>query len=305
VSDKSWFAVEVSAAPEAAEAVEHCLNELDALGTEIDQLRKKASEDVTVIGYFDSPVSIDDVRGQLDRVLDAFDLDVSLIRSVSQRKVDDADWLAEWKKHWRPTRVGRFVIAPSWFELKGTEPGTIVIRIEPNMAFGTGTHETTKLCLKAIDAMYQPEMSFLDVGTGTGILAIAAAKMRGMSNAFTRESQLADSENQNILAIETDADSVAIARENSTANGVENKIDFVHGTLSEDVQQFDLVCANVTLDVISPMLALLLDKSRKYLVLSGILAEQETQILDQLKSFGVNDTSVERDGEWMAVIIKR
>jgi len=298
VSLKTWFAVEVAAAPEAADAVEHCLNELDALGTEIDQLRKRAADDVTVVGYFNDPVSIDDVRLQLENALEAFELDTSLIRSIKQHKVDDADWLAEWKKHWRPTRVGRFIVAPSWYEVDD-EPGSIVIRIEPNMAFGTGTHETTRLCLKAIDELYEPKMSFLDIGTGTGILAIAAAKMRGKSYAFTRDGQ------PGILAIETDADSVSIARENATANDVCDKIEFLHGILTDGVPQFDFVCANVTLDVISPMLSLLLDKSNKYLVLSGILADQETQIIAQLKTLGIDSPKVERDGEWIAATVRR
>jgi ribosomal protein L11 methyltransferase len=229
--------------------------------------------------------------------LDAFELDDSSVRSVKHRTVEDADWLAEWKKHWRPTRVGRFVIAPSWYEVED-EPNTVLIRIEPNMAFGTGTHETTKLCLKAIDELYQPEMSFLDVGTGTGILSIAAAKMNGRSYAFTRD-------DRNILAIETDADSVAIARENAQANGVSEKIEFVHGVLTHDDPTFDFVCANVTLDVISPMLPLLLDKSCKCLILSGILAEQESQIVKELKAFGIDNATVDRDGEWISVRIER
>jgi ribosomal protein L11 methyltransferase len=304
VSGKSWFAVEIVADPRAADAVEHCLNELDALGTEIDQLRKKNDADVTVVGYFDKPPDEAELREQLNLTLDAFGLEDSSVRSVKHRTVEDADWLAEWKKHWRPTRVGRFVIAPSWYEVED-EPSTILIRIEPNMAFGTGTHETTKLCLKAIDELYQPEMSFLDVGTGTGILSVAAAKMNGKSYAFTRDDLPSNSDHRKILAIETDADSVAIARENAQANGVSEKIEFVHGVLTHDDPTFDFVCANVTLDVISPMLPLLLGKSRKHLILSGILAEQEPEIIHDLKAFDIDNATVDRDGEWIAVSIER
>src|SRR5205085_3138018 len=104
------------------------------------------------------------------------------------RVVEEIDWLAEWKKHWQPTEVGRFVIAPPWQEI---DPGDkILIQIEPNMAFGTGTHETTQLCLDAISELYRPQLTFLDVGTGTGILAIAAAKLGG----------------DQVLACDTDAD---------------------------------------------------------------------------------------------------
>ena len=282
-----WFAVKIIAAADASDAAEHALNELDSLGTEIDQLRKKPGDDVTVVGYFTSPPEESTVNKKLDNVLEAFDLDRSTIRSVEFAEIADQDWLAEWKKHWRPTRVGRFLVAPSW---ENVEPSadTILIRIEPNMAFGTGTHETTKLCLKAIDENFTAGMSFLDVGTGTGILAIAAAKLGASA----------------IAAYDVDADSIKIARENAEQNGVADKISFVDDGIDQSTDTYDFVCANVTLDVISPMLELLRKKSRKTLVLSGILAEQETQITTQLERLGFSAPHIEHDGEWISVLIE-
>src|SRR4029078_6054356 len=171
-------------------------------------------------------------------------------------------------------RVGRFLIAPSWEKVE-EDQATILIRIEPNMAFGTGTHETTKLCLKEIDEHFEPGMSFLDVGTGTGILAIAAAKMNGDSKA-------------EINAYDVARASVAIARENARDNGVAGEIKFVDGSIDDTPPIHDFVCANVTLDVISPMLELLVQKSRMKLVLSGILADQERQIVSQLTDLGID-----------------
>ena len=281
-----WFAVKVTAAPAAADAVEHALNELDTLGTEIDQLRKNPDEDITVTGYFSSPPNESIVREQLDHVLPVFHLDLSSIKSIKFSSVENQDWLSEWKKHWRPTRVGRFLVAPSWEKID-EQPGTVVIRIEPNMAFGTGTHETTKLCLKAIDEHFEAGMSFLDVGTGTGILAIAAAKLSGSP----------------IAAYDVDADSIKIARENAKQNGVAEKVAFHEGSIDAGTKAHDFVCANVTLDVISPMLKLLLEKSRQKLVLSGILAEQELQITSQLKDLGFDSPLVEQDGEWISVLL--
>jgi ribosomal protein L11 methyltransferase len=287
----NWFAVRITAAAEAADAVEHALNELDALGTEIDQLRKKLGDDVTVAGYFSDRPDGEAVQDQLDIVLTAFDLDRRAIKSVDIAVVEEQDWLSEWKKHWRPTRVGRFIIAPSWEKIDETAD-TVLIRIEPNMAFGTGTHETTKLCLRAIDGHFEPGMSFLDVGTGTGILAIAAAKLDSASDAP-------------INAYEIDKDSVTIARENAEINGVADKIAFREGSIEAGAAQHDFVCANVTLDVISPMLELLLEKSVRILVLSGILAEQERQIVSQLQQLQIDKPVVEIDGEWISVLIKR
>jgi ribosomal protein L11 methyltransferase len=196
------------------------------------------------------------------------------------------DWLAEWKRHWRPTEAGKFVIAPPWSDVGTTDK--FVIRIEPNMAFGTGTHETTKLCLDAISRYFQPGDSFLDVGTGTGILAIAAAKL---------------SETGAIEAYETDADSVAIARENAIANGVGHRIEFFHRPIDAETPARDLVCANVTLDVIAPMLPLLISKAKRHLVLSGILVEQRALIEDELGKCDVGSYEIETDGEWLSVIV--
>ena len=285
-----WYAIEVIVSPDAVEAVEHLLNEFDALGIEIDQLRKKADDDVTVVGYFSEPISEADVKESLDHTLAAFDIDDSNVRSINSREVENADWLSEWKKHWRPTRSGRFVVAPSWFDVED-EASSVVIWIEPNMAFGTGTHETTKLCLRAIDEYYDGEMSFLDVGTGTGILAIAAAK-------------LSTADSPKILGIDVDKDSVDIARENAAANDVSDKIEFVQRTLDDGIPDFEFVCANLTLDVISPMLPKLIEKTQKTLVLSGILTEQEDSIVKELNRLGLKDQTIWRDGEWIAVLVR-
>jgi len=287
---EKWYAIEIIVSPDAVEAVEHLLNEFDALGIEIDQLRKKANDDVTVVGYFSEPISEADVKESLDHTLAAFDIDDSNVRSINSREVENADWLSEWKKHWRPTRSGRFVVAPSWFDVED-EAGSVVIRIEPNMAFGTGTHETTKLCLRAIDEYYDGEMSFLDVGTGTGILAIAAAK-------------LSTADSPKILGIDVDKDSVDIARENAAANDVSDKIEFVQRTLDDGIPDFEFVCANLTLDVISPMLSKLIEKTQKTLVLSGILTEQEDSIVKELSCLGLKDQTIWRDGEWIAVLVR-
>lgn len=288
---RGWFAVEVTVSRDAADAVEHALNELDTLGTEIDQLGKKTNDEVTVIAYFDDEPSKIVVEDQVQLAVKAFGFDGSVVRSVANRFIENTDWLSEWKKHWRPTHIGRFVVAPSWASVD-SDSESIVIRIEPNMAFGTGTHETTRLCLTAIDELFEPGMTFLDVGTGTGILAIAAAKLAAGSKS-------------EIVGIDTDADSVTIARENARENGVADAVDLLHGELGPGVAVFDFVCANLTLDVILPLLPLLVERSRRLLVLSGILVEQESAIVERLSSMGLGEHEVRRDGEWLAAIVRR
>lgn len=285
---EKWLALEIAVRPEAAEAIEFAFNSLEALGTAISFRRVGHTEALTVSGYFNELPDALMLQDELQYALRSYGFEMDAVVSVDHAEIENADWLAEWKKHWKPTAIGRFVIAPPWAEIG--EEGKIVIRIEPNMAFGTGTHETTRLCVEAIDTIYERGESFLDVGTGTGILAIAAAKLADGSEQF--------------FAIDNDADSIKIARENAAANNV-GFIRFAESVMTEETPQFDLVCANLTIDVILPILDLLLEKTTKTLVMSGILAEQEPMIASALNARGITDYRVSTLGEWIAVIVPR
>ncbi|MFN0140293.1 MAG: 50S ribosomal protein L11 methyltransferase [Pyrinomonadaceae bacterium] len=304
--NRSWLAVEITVDAGAVEAIEFALNELDAIGSEINLLGvREPQAAICVTGYFHKKPDEGIFDAQMTEALRIYGFSDDSIESIAWREVENTDWLAEWKKHWQPTTVGRFVVAPPWSEVADTE--RIVIRIEPNMAFGTGTHETTQLCLKAIDENYFANMSLLDVGTGTGILAIAAAKLASRrvgknNNALSVGSV---SSVAKILACDTDVDSITIARENAIANGVGERIDFALATITGETANFDLVCANLTLDVITPLLPLLIAKSRRTLLLSGILAEQADAITTELRKFQITDFEIERSGEWISVLIRK
>ena len=292
-SSSAWFSIAVTVAPEASEAIEYAFNSLDALGTEINHLQKKDLETVTVVGYFNDLPDDERVQDEMHYALRVYGFGEDAVLTLERSHVEDADWLAEWKKHWNPTTVGGFVVAPPWSELD--ESAKIVIRIEPKMAFGTGTHETTRLCLAAIDKYYEAGESFLDVGTGTGILAIAAAKINLKSEISTLT----------LVACDTDTDSVSLAKENAELNGVGDMIDFSIGSISDDGTAFDFVCANVTLDVIVPLLPLLLAKAKRVLVLSGILVEQRDEIGAACRELGITNREIETDGEWISLMINR
>ncbi len=287
---RSWYSVSITAAPEASEAVEHAFNSLDALGTEINHLQKKNTDSVTVVGYFDEMPDEEHVQDELLYALRIYGHSDEAIVNTERQQVENADWLAEWKKHWKPSDVGRFVIAPPWSEV--LEDEKIVIRIEPNMAFGTGTHPTTQLCLRAIEKYYNTGDSFLDVGTGTGILAIAAAKLNLRSQISSFK----------CLAVDTDVDSVAIAADNARLNGVGGMIEVGVASITDDMAEFDFVCANLTLDVILPLLSLLVSKTRKTLVLSGVLVEQTDELKDALSASGVSDFEISQSGEWISCV---
>jgi ribosomal protein L11 methyltransferase len=285
MSGAEWFAVDVVIDPEAAEAVESAFNSLDCLGTETGTWKTLKGAPIRVSAFFAQSPDLAAIENAIKDELDIYGFAADVIGSISPRPIEQTDWLAEWKKHWRPVEVGRFIIAPPWFAVD--DIGKHIIRIEPNMAFGTGTHETTQLCLKAISENLTPARSFLDVGTGTGILAIAAAKLGAAP----------------IAACDTDADSITIARENAGANGVGDKIDLFQGSVDDATPSFDLVCANLTLDVIVPLLPLLIARSNHLLVLSGILTEQESVIQNELLKFQLSHFKFENAGEWISVLI--
>ena len=281
----NWYALELSCTEGAEEAAEYALMEAGALGTEAG-VSPEPDGLLRVTAYFEEPPEVERVRAALGEALRVYGLASSDVREMKFREVEGRDWLAEWKKGWRPVEVGRFVVAPPWSEV-GERGGRIVIRVEPGMAFGTGTHETTRLCLAAVEKHFRGE-SFLDVGTGTGVLAIAAAKLRTSAR---------------VEACDTDPLAVSVAEENARLNGVAGRVEFRVGTVDERTPSADLVCANLTADVILPLLPALLGATCGRLVLSGILTTQAPQVAARLIELGVGDYETASDGEWVAFVV--
>ena len=281
-----WFALDVTLNSRAREAVEYALMEAGALGTESSEAADAVEDSPALVtAYFDSPPAVERVRAALSEALRVYGLASSDVREMRPREVEERDWLAEWKSGWRPTEVGRFVVAPPWSEVEEVA-GRIIIRVEPGMAFGTGTHETTRLCLAAIERHFRGG-SFLDVGTGTGILAIAAARLHPRAR---------------VEACDTDPLAVLVAEENARRNGVAGRISFRVGTVDEATRSADVVCANLTADVILPLLPALLGATCGRLVLSGVLTTQAGAVRARLRELGVTDCEVTREGEWAAIV---
>jgi ribosomal protein L11 methyltransferase len=283
VKEENWRALDVTIEAPAQEAVEYALMEAGAAGTEYDE---SSAELPQVIAYFNSEPQRELIREKLFEALHIYNLPTSSVRDMSIRDVENADWLEKWKESWQPVEVGnRFVVAPPWSEIPKHQD-KVVIRIEPGMAFGTGTHETTRLCLSAIEKYFDGS-SFLDVGTGTGVLAIAAAKL--FPDAV-------------VTAYDTDADAIEIARDNARQNNVPN-VEFHVGTIDETISSANLVCANLTAPVILGLLPILIGATCGRLVLSGVLDTQLELIEAGLQKLGINDFDVEHEGEWVAIIV--
>jgi ribosomal protein L11 methyltransferase len=287
-----WYGLDLIATAEAREAVEYALMEAGALGTETNDAPNEGADWLQVTAYFDKTPERERVRAELSEALRIYELPSSAVREMNVREVPNEDWLGEWKKSWQPVEIGRLVIAPPWSEVKAARD-RVVIRIEPGMAFGTGTHETTRLCLKTIMRFFKGG-SFLDVGTGTGILAIAAAKLFPQAR---------------VAACDTDSEAIEIASENARLNGVAERIDFRVGSVDESGREpvtasADFVCANLTADVISKLLPALVGASCGRLVLSGILDSQVDAIVEQLQELGNSGNLVMmQDGEWVALVV--
>jgi len=278
-----WCALDVDLEPTAREAVEYALMEAGALGTETGD---QSDGLVRITGYFSATPDRERIRNELLEALRIYELPSSSVRDMNVRDVAQHDWLEEWKQNWQPVEIGRFIIAPPWSNLNAKHD-RLIIRIEPGMAFGTGTHETTGLCLDAIQKHFAGG-SFLDVGTGTGILAIAAAKLFPDAR---------------IEACDTDETAIEIASENAKANGVRDQINFRAGSVDESTASANLVCANLTADVITQILPQLVGATCGKLILSGILDSQVEMVQAGLHNCGIDDFEIAQDGEWVALIV--
>ena len=203
------------------------------------------------------------------------------------------DWANAWKEHYKPLRIGqRFWIQPSWEPAENTTADDLVITLDPGMAFGTGTHETTQLCLAALEHHLQAGDDVLDLGTGSGILAIGAAQLGAGA----------------ILAVDPDALAVTATAENAAQNHVGDAIALRQGSLNVVVRQdWDVVVANILAPIIIEMLQS--DGLSRYvkrgglLILSGILTVQSAEVISHLTDAAI--LSVDQKGDWVAIIARR
>ncbi len=311
-----WLEISVTTDNEVAEAVTELFNRhgrggavvetpLDCFEDEL--LASSPPSTVIVKTYLPLDGTADRVRQCLEEGLwhlkQIYPLPEPIIRELPEK-----DWAEAWKKQYHRQRIGRhIVIVPLW-EAYAPAASEIVIRLEPGMAFGTGLHPTTRLCLEALETYLPPGGSVLDVGTGSGVLAIAAAQLGAGS----------------VLALDADPVAVSVAQENVRLNDVADKVTVQHGSLpgGEAVPlyfmtdgelellkagSFDLVLINILAPVIAGMAPALAARcaSSGWLIVAGLIESQEKGVVEALQAEGLQVIERGQEKDWVSLVVRQ
>lgn len=220
--------------------------------------------------------------------------------TIEESQTEDKDWINNWKEYFHQFYVDDILIIPSWEEVKPEDRDKMIIHIDPGTAFGTGMHETTQLCMRQLKKYVTPETVLLDVGTGSGILSIAALKLGARH------------------AVGTDLDPCAITatQENLAANDIPaGAMEVMTGNLIDDPQvqeavgreKYDIVAANILAEVLIPLTPVVVHclKPGGTYITSGIIAERETAVTEAVKAAGLEVVEVTRQNDWVSVTARR
>lgn len=293
-----WIEVSLVLDGEAAEAAAQELQRWCHQGVSIEQADIEQGrwddgdvppvEKVIVRGYFHDDERAAETREQIDRSFGYLNMMLPMPKPI-YNIVDETDWAEAWKAHYHPVRIGkRLLIRPDWIEVQ-PDADDIMISLDPGMAFGTGTHPTTQLCLEAIEDITKPGMQVLDLGCGSGILAIAAAKLGAAK----------------VVAVDIDPVAVKTTQENAVANGVGDKIQAHEGSLNTligSARRYDFVLVNILAKVIIAMcdegLGQLVRPGERA-IFSGLILDQVEEVEAALRKTGLEPTARRQQGDWM------
>ncbi len=292
--------------PETAEAVSEVLSRYAPNGVAIEQLARdiglgadegaaqQLESIVAVRAYLAVDDHVDHKKRQIEEALWHLS-QISPMPEPAFRVVNESDWAEAWKEHYHVAHLGeRFVIKPSWREYEA-RPGELVIELDPGMAFGTGLHPTTQMCLAALETYLKPDMRVLDLGTGSGILAIGAAKLGAGS----------------IVAVDNDPLAVKVAQENARVNRVDTMIQVGCGSLDEAAAHdttYDLIVVNILARVIMQLCEEDLGRvvrSRGLAICAGLIDTQEYGVREALASQGLHVIDRLQEKDWVGLIARK
>ncbi|MCX7746842.1 MAG: 50S ribosomal protein L11 methyltransferase [Clostridia bacterium] len=306
-----WLEIRIKTTEEAYDAISDMLTNIGAGGVAIEdphEIKKEIEkhdsldyaddnfinslgEDVVIKAYFPGNSNINELAELIKEKLNF----IANFLNVGEgydgySELNEEDWATSWKKYYKPFYISdRIVIKPSWEEYDNRQ-NEIVIELDPGMAFGTGTHETTRMCSQLLERYMKPGDSVIDVGCGTGILSIVASKL-GASR---------------ITAVDVDEVAVRVSKENCQLNGV-NHITVFKGTLDEiEKNKVDLLVANIIAKVIIDISEIMpyYVKTGGYFVSSGIIKERKEDVIEAYSNVGFSCESILELGEWVAIVFK-
>lgn len=232
------------------------------------------------------------LRGILDDAGRIWRLEAPMTYECS--RVLEDDWAERWKVHFKPLRIGkRLLVVPTWEDARPA-PGDLVIRMDPGRAFGTGHHETTRLCLVWLEGWVESwrdsrARSLLDVGTGSGILAVAAVLLGA----------------EHVMAVDNDPEAIEVAKENIELNGLSERVQTIEGSASNVSGRFDAVISNIQANPLIEMAKTLAERvaAGGRLVLSGILLEQRESVRAAYEKEGLRFLDSKAEGEWCLLVL--
>lgn len=307
-----WTEIRINTTEEAYDAVSEMLTSIGAGGVVIEDpndIRRQVEspdsldyaddaflgslgEDVVVKAYFHSESANDELINLIREKLSFISMFLDTGKGYAGcSDVDEEDWATAWKKHYKPFHISdRIVIKPSWEDYPAQD-GETVIELDPGMAFGTGTHETTRLCSQLLEKYVSPGDTMIDVGCGTGILSIAAAKLGA----------------GHITAVDIDEMAVRVTNENCRINGVESGITAIKGVMADVPQiKVDIIVANIIADVIIGIVDGMQShiKNGGIIITSGIIRERRDDVLKAYASKGFVREDLMELGEWVAIVFR-
>jgi len=244
----------------------------------------------SVSGFFPAGDLQDSGKTDLLEKLSVLEKQNEILSRVLYREMDEEDWAESWKEYFWPEKItDTIVVKPTWREYKATGR-EIIIEIDPGMAFGTGTHPTTALCVQMIEKYLKPGDTFLDIGTGSGILMVTAAKLGAKP----------------VWGIDNDSVAVKVAEENLLLNKI-RKPDFhlAHGNLIDTIDRpFRVITANILSEVILTLLDQVKQVMREdtLLICSGIIVENAEAVITKMKSMGLDVLECREKEKWVAIV---
>ena len=267
-----WVQLTVTISPEASEAVANQLFDLDALGVEIRDAQPPSSQSAILISYYPMDDLVGDRIQKVQRFIDLlpeWDLPVGQA-SITLKAIQDTDWTEEWRSAFPPRRIGnRIIVAPTWVEIL-PKPSEVLIRLDPGMAFGTGHHPTTCLSIRLLEETIKGNEVLADIGTGSGILSIAAAKL-GV---------------RRVDAVDLDETTLPVASKNFQLNDVESVVRLQAGNGPDACAgEYDVIIANILTKVLLPMIPEFPQflNAGSVVILSGIMTQEAAQVVKVLK----------------------